>query len=158
MRLDAPQALLRCSLGHPGSPPGHPEGSPGRPGSPPGRPEGPPGRPGSPPGRPGSPPGRPGPSHDMSMSLRTPLEIMRRGRWSSVSSMKRYEAHARLQQELAKLNRAQLRMAVNATQQLGPMVRDAILALPVRRVEAGSKRLKSSQDQGSCRCRHHHRW
>jgi hypothetical protein len=40
-----------------------------------------------------------GPSHDRREKLRTMEEVKRRGRWESDRSLKRYEAHAKVQQE-----------------------------------------------------------
>jgi hypothetical protein len=40
-----------------------------------------------------------GPSHDRYMKLRSLPEVKQRGRWAADSSVRRYEAHARISQE-----------------------------------------------------------
>ncbi len=51
------------------------------------------------------------PSHDRRFKLRSVADVKRRGRWTAVASVKRYEAHARVQQEEALLSAATRRAA-----------------------------------------------
>ena len=51
-------------------------------------------------------------SHDRALRHRTALEVKQRGRWTSDGSMRRYEAHARLQQEELKLPAAHVSAVV----------------------------------------------
>ena len=44
-----------------------------------------------------------GPSHDRALHLRSALAVKQRGRWASDSSVRRYEAHARINQEFHSL-------------------------------------------------------
>jgi hypothetical protein len=50
-----------------------------------------------------------GASHDILASRRPLLEVKKRGRWSTDSSLKRYVKEARLQHELSKVNPVVLR-------------------------------------------------
>ena len=45
-----------------------------------------------------------GPSHDRLHNHRPLLEVKRRGRWAADSSIRRYEAHAKIQQEFQRLS------------------------------------------------------
>lgn len=59
-----------------------------------------------------------GPSHDRLIKSRSLLEVKKRGRWSSDSSVKRYEAHARVGQEFQKLPKRVQVSAIQAPKQL----------------------------------------
>ena len=64
-----------------------------------------------------------GPSHDRRAGHRSVEEIKRRGRWLSESSLRRYEAHARLQQEENAESPDLLRMAMKAIVDLPELFR-----------------------------------
>eukprot|EP00971_Amphidinium_carterae_P269632 5348970-Amphidinium_carterae.1 len=55
-----------------------------------------------------------GPSHDLLHSLRTMLEVKRRGRWASDSSLARYERHALVAQQWQRLPAVTRRLATQA--------------------------------------------
>eukprot|EP00974_Lingulodinium_polyedra_P015541 1505344-Lingulodinium_polyedra.AAC.1 len=55
-----------------------------------------------------------GPSHDRLHDLRTRGAVKDRGRWASDSSLRRYEAHARVQQVMQKLTPAQRKEALES--------------------------------------------
>ncbi|CAE8681315.1 unnamed protein product [Polarella glacialis] len=59
-----------------------------------------------------------GPSHDHFFKLRSMLEIKLRGRWSADSTLKRYEAGGRIEQELLRLGAVRLRAAKDAAKNL----------------------------------------
>eukprot|EP00969_Alexandrium_andersonii_P325305 14373731-Alexandrium_andersonii.AAC.1 len=59
-----------------------------------------------------------GPSHDIFTHARTVPEVQRRGRCGRPDSMKRYEAHARLQQQWQKLSADMQAKCLEAEQRL----------------------------------------
>ena len=59
-----------------------------------------------------------GPLYDRMTKQRSLLEVKKRGRWLSDSSVKRYEASARLNQEFQKLPRSVQRRAIQAPSQV----------------------------------------
>ena len=56
-----------------------------------------------------------GPSHDRLHKLRSLSEVKKRGRWVSDSSVKRYEAHAKLNQEFHRLPKKVQKMSMEAS-------------------------------------------
>ena len=59
-----------------------------------------------------------GPSYDRMVKHRSLLDVKKRGRWLSDSSVRRYEASARLNQEFQKLPKKVQRVAIQAPQQV----------------------------------------
>ena len=59
-----------------------------------------------------------GPSHDRFFLLRSLAEVKQRGRWMSDSTMRRYEAHARLNQEFNELPKKTQAMCLKAEAQI----------------------------------------
>ena len=66
-----------------------------------------------------------GPSHDRRSRTRSLAEVKQRGRWASDTSVRRYEAHARLQQEEASLTVAQRRRAIKAAGAMDSLIKSA---------------------------------
>ncbi|CAK9098379.1 unnamed protein product [Durusdinium trenchii] len=73
-----------------------------------------------------------GPSHDRMTKARSLVEIKKRGRWLSDSSVRRYEAAARLNQEFQKLPRAVQTKALAAPQLLQQWVQKCDAAFDLR--------------------------
>lgn len=67
-----------------------------------------------------------GPSHDRFHQLRSALEVKQRGRWQSDHSVRRYEAHARINQEFHLLPKAVQTHCLKMEQVLPRMVRGFI--------------------------------
>ena len=63
-----------------------------------------------------------GPSVDMLKRCRTLMEIKARGKWQTDSSVKRYEGHARLNQEFQRLPKKVQNLALAAPKQLETLV------------------------------------
>lgn len=59
-----------------------------------------------------------GPSHDRFHHLRTALEVKQRGRWASDASVRRYEAHARINQEFHCLPQKTQKLCLQAEKEL----------------------------------------
>jgi hypothetical protein len=74
-----------------------------------------------------------GPSHDRLMKYRSALETKTRGRWASDSAARRYEAHARVQQEFLRLPEPLRRRAMEAPKLLFPALKRAIKQMRKRR-------------------------
>ncbi|CAE8638556.1 unnamed protein product, partial [Polarella glacialis] len=74
-----------------------------------------------------------GPSHDRLMKYRSAAEVKTRGRWASDSAARRYEAHARVQQEFLWLPEPLRRRAMEAPKLLLPALKRAIKKVRRRR-------------------------
>ena len=85
-----------------------------------------------------------GPSHDRAMGLRTLAEIKTRGTWTSDASLKRDEAHARLQQVEARLEPATQIAARAAPSALQKLLPSALARLLQRRLRQGGAPLRPS--------------
>ena len=92
-----------------------------------------------------------GPSHDRLKRYRSMAEIKARSRWASDYTMKRYEAHALVQQELAALPADVRRLAEAAPAKLHAEL-ERVLARPHRATTATpSARLRAASESGSRR-------
>lgn len=67
-----------------------------------------------------------GPSHDRREQFQTMMEVKQRGRWQTEDSLRRYEAHARLQQEELKESEAMRRRGRAAAASMGGWMRAGI--------------------------------
>ncbi|CAE8610344.1 unnamed protein product, partial [Polarella glacialis] len=74
-----------------------------------------------------------GPSHDRLMKYRSAAEVKTRGRWAPDSAARRYEAHARVQQEFLRLPEPLRRRAMEAPKLLLPALKRAIKRVRRRR-------------------------
>ena len=63
-----------------------------------------------------------GPSHDVSTGLRSLTSVLKRGRWSSIDSVKRYEKGGRIHRALADAAPATQRFAAASLAQLGQVL------------------------------------
>ena len=91
-----------------------------------------------------------GPSHDRAHRVRSMLEIKSRGQWSSDSSVKRYEGHARLQQVESRLDATLARRAAAAPALLAGQLRSSLGAMVApKSVSTGRPTQATSGGQGS---------
>jgi hypothetical protein len=74
-----------------------------------------------------------GPSHDRRKKYRTVAEIKSRGRWASDSSLRRYEAHARVAQEFRRAPRPVQGAAKLTVLEILPLLKKAIRLQPTSR-------------------------
>ncbi|CAE8613013.1 unnamed protein product [Polarella glacialis] len=86
-----------------------------------------------------------GPSHDMLRRFRSREEAKARGRWASDSSMRRYEAHARVAQEFDKLPDKVKTEAIQATKTLKSAIMKGLRNLDAFRRQ-GQRRDNRAQD------------
>ena len=85
-----------------------------------------------------------GPSHDRLLKRRSVAEVKRRGRWSSDATMRRYEAHARVQQEEARMGKRLVKRGQAAAGRLHKDVLDGL-----RQQNARASRSKGSSSSSS---------
>jgi len=89
-----------------------------------------------------------GPSHERRHKLRLLAEVKQRGRWVGDSSMRRYEAHARVQQEEGKESLGVQLRAASAATTLDKLFHDATLRRLIDVLPTSKGRRSSSSSQG----------